>query len=126
MRIIKSKCRKCQKYHKLSLFWKDKSRGSGVCSICKNCYRKSDYGDKKRKYLREYMCAYNKSKKNQQKLLTRSLTKKAIKKGLIKVENCKECGAKAEAHHPDYTNHLKVIWLCDLHHRNIHITTNNP
>jgi len=121
-----SKCRKCKKHLELDSFWKDKSRGKGVCSICKDCYRNSDYGDTKRTYLRNYMRKYVKDKKNAQKLSTRKATKEAIKKGLIKVTGCEVCGNKAEAHHPDYSDPYNIQWLCDLHHREVHVSLNKP
>lgn len=117
-----SKCRKCQKHKSLDSFWKDKSRGSGVCSICKDCYRNSDYGDVKRTYIREYMRKYVLLEENQLKLATRRITKNAIKKGEIKVKPCEKCGEKAEAHHVNYKDPYDLKWLCDLHHRNEHAT----
>ena len=118
---MKSKCRKCQKHKELKEFWKDKSRASGVCSICKDCYRNSDYGDVKRKYLREYMREYVKLEKNQQKLSARKITKQAIKSGVIVEKGCESCGKKAEAHHKNYRDPYDIKWLCDLHHREEHL-----
>lgn len=31
-----------------------------------------------------------------------------------------ECICKPEAHHPDYSRPLDVVWLCDLHHKAAH------
>lgn len=40
------------------------------------------------------------------------------------------CGKKAQAHHPDYTKPLDVIWLCSSHHaeehRRLKLTGNDP
>ena len=33
---------------------------------------------------------------------------------------CIHCGKKAEAHHPDYSKPLDVVWLCFEHHREEH------
>lgn len=34
---------------------------------------------------------------------------------------CSECGAEpADAHHPDYTKPLEVVWLCRKHHGEAH------
>jgi len=33
---------------------------------------------------------------------------------------CLVCGKDAEAHHPDYSQPLDVIWLCDTHHKEVH------
>jgi hypothetical protein len=122
---MKSKCRVCLKHKLLSSFWKDKSRGSGVCSICKDCYRNSEYGDKKRTYIREYMKKYIKDPKNQNKLNARKITKQAIKDKILKVLPCEVCGQKAEAHHPNYNDPMNIKWLCDLHHRELHVNLTN-
>jgi hypothetical protein len=39
---------------------------------------------------------------------------------------CEICGAKAEAHHDDYTKPLEVRWLCFKHHREWHKNHDNP
>lgn len=31
-----------------------------------------------------------------------------------------ECSCKPEAHHPDYSRPLDVVWLCDMHHKEVH------
>lgn len=31
-----------------------------------------------------------------------------------------ECSCKPEAHHPDYSRPLDVVWLCDTHHKQAH------
>lgn len=45
----------------------------------------------------------------------------AIRKGLLKEQPCEVCGAeKVEVHHEDYSDHLKVRWLCHKHHVDLH------
>lgn len=34
-----------------------------------------------------------------------------------------ECNSKPEAHHPDYSKPLDVVWLCDAHHKQAHAQT---
>jgi hypothetical protein len=46
---------------------------------------------------------------------------RAVKAGVIKPHPCWVCGEKAEAHHPDYSAPLDVVWLCALHHRRLHL-----
>lgn len=31
-----------------------------------------------------------------------------------------ECAGKPEGHHPDYSQPLSVVWLCNSHHREVH------
>lgn len=44
----------------------------------------------------------------------------AIKSGKVRPEPCFICGAKAEAHHPEYSMPLVVTWLCPKHHKEAH------
>lgn len=42
---------------------------------------------------------------------------KAIREGRLTRQPCQECGtAPAEAHHPDYSQPLDVLWLCGACH----------
>lgn len=46
----------------------------------------------------------------------------ALKKGLLAKQPCRECGSEdSEAHHPDYSRPIDVIWYCRLHHRREHM-----
>lgn len=44
----------------------------------------------------------------------------AIRDGRVKQQPCWVCGKTAEAHHPDYSQPLDVVWLCVGHHRAAH------
>lgn len=44
----------------------------------------------------------------------------AIRDGKLTKQPCFECGAPAEAHHPDYSQPLDVVWLCPKHHKAVH------
>lgn len=44
----------------------------------------------------------------------------AIRDGKLIPEPCFICGAKAQAHHPDYSRPLSVTWLCPSHHKAAH------
>jgi hypothetical protein len=45
----------------------------------------------------------------------------AILKGELTKQPCQVCDAiKVIAHHKDYTKPLDVIWLCELHHKELH------
>lgn len=91
-----------------------------------------EYRKKNAERLREYNRLYNKnwrrkngyhnekrSKiKNAEKTKTRHRTMRAVMNGKIKKLPCVVCGSeKSQAHHDDYSDHLKVKWLCALHHR---------
>ena len=44
----------------------------------------------------------------------------AVREGRITPLPCLLCGAKAVAHHPDYSRPLDVVWLCQAHHKQAH------
>lgn len=44
----------------------------------------------------------------------------AVRDGKIEKWPCLICGDTAEAHHPDYSRPLDVVWLCNKHHREAH------
>lgn len=44
----------------------------------------------------------------------------ALRSGLLQKQPCWACGDEAEAHHPDYSRLLDVVWLCNPHHREVH------
>ena len=46
---------------------------------------------------------------------------RAVKSGAIEKWPCWVCGSEqSEAHHPDYSAPLDVVWLCTAHHRQAH------
>lgn len=44
----------------------------------------------------------------------------AVRDGRLVRLPCQVCGRDAEAHHPDYSNFLGVVWLCVDHHAQLH------
>lgn len=44
----------------------------------------------------------------------------ALRDGRLVRWPCQICGERAEAHHPDYSNFLGVVWLCVDHHAQLH------
>lgn len=45
-----------------------------------------------------------------------------VKRGTLKKEPCFLCNStvRIEAHHPDYSKPLWVVWLCRKHHIDLH------
>ena len=42
----------------------------------------------------------------------------AVRSGALKRKPCEKCGAtKVQAHHPDYSKPLEIVWLCEPCHR---------
>lgn len=51
----------------------------------------------------------------------RKITTRAIKKGLITKQPCKDCGEiNSEAHHEDYSLPYDIVWYCKYHHSQRH------
>ena len=66
-------------------------------------------------YLKEYRAA------NEDKYKAHMLVGSAVKTGRIAKLPCLICGSEnTEAHHPDYSSPLDVIWLCAAHHKQAH------
>ena len=43
-----------------------------------------------------------------------------LKSGSLVRLPCLICGNESEAHHPDYSRPLDVVWLCSSHHKEAH------
>ena len=69
---------------------------------------------KRNKYFRLY-----KKKRDPLKLKARRIIELLIRRKVLFKKPCKKCGknGRIEAHHPDYSRPLEIIWLCPKHHR---------
>jgi hypothetical protein len=57
-------------------------------------------------------------KADKKKLKARWKLNGELKTGKAKKKPCEVCGKeKVEAHHPNYSKPLEVVWLCHKHHR---------
>lgn len=135
-------CWKCKKEKEDSLFKTNKTRSSQIETFCKECdnekSREYYLRNKERINLRHqrynalhltkeyHYKQYLKLKdKAPEKYKARYTLKNAVYSGKVKKENCKICGSeKSQAHHPDYSKPLEVIWLCVKHHREEHYKLN--
>lgn len=116
------KCSSCKEEKDASLFHKDVSKQNGCSTYCKSCKKIKDQIYTK-KTLHE-------SRKTQKAEWRKNFPERkyahlqiyyALKKGTISKQPCFMCGEKAEAHHPDYSRPLDVVWLCLSHHRQAHL-----
>ena len=58
---------------------------------------------------------------NKEKIKAHKRLETAVCNGSLKRLPCEVCGdIKSQAHHPDYSKPLEVIWLCQLHHKQLH------
>lgn len=68
--------------------------------------------------------------KHKQKLKAHSAVNYALRIGAISrwpVCAIPECSCETvQAHHPDYSRPLEVVWLCDYHHKQAHSLVTKP
>lgn len=80
---------------------------------CRNYYKENTEKMKKLKY--DWM------KDNMEATKAHHAVNSALKKGTLKKLPCIKCKSEnVHAHHPDYSKPLEVIWVCPLHHKQIH------
>lgn len=92
----------------------------------KEYFNRPEIKEKARRYAKKYAKKRIKNPVEKVKIRARESLKKAVKIGKIKKPNsCSKCGKisnkeKIDGHHEDYTQPLKVEWLCKKCHRGIH------
>lgn len=99
---------------------------------CKTCRKphiadyQKDYVNKNKKVINarirgEY--ARLRREKFPEKTKARDTLNNSIKSGKIEKENCRVCSSskRIHAHHNDYSKPLKVVWLCPIHHKKLHL-----
>lgn len=81
------------------------------------------YEKNKKKCISERQARIYKEKKIKPQIYkARNALNNAVKSGKIIRNPCKKCGSKkVDAHHPDYSKPLKVIWLCRSCHAKEHL-----
>lgn len=113
------KCSACQELKSFEFFNIDKHQSSGYATYCKSCKKEKDKIRQKTRVVdKDKKDAWRKlfpDRKNAQAKVFR-----ALKSGKIFKQPCFVCGETAEAHHPDYSRPLDVVWLCPPHHRQAH------
>jgi hypothetical protein len=121
--LDKYKCRYCKK----DTFTRDEVHINGFRRYaCRPCeterarrYRATPNGRK-----RIYSAVYKSITKHRAKQTAREKLNTALRNGLVnKPSICASapCAVtKVEAHHPDYSKPLDVVWYCRVHHRRAH------
>ena len=131
-------CFKCLKLKPLSEFYKHAQMKDGTLNKCKSC-TKLDSHHRRHVTHRESVLEYDRLRAKQPHRISRAkaiqtrwkadhpdrrkahaILGNAVRSGKIVKLPCQECGAPAEAHHPDYSRPLSVVWLCPAHHKQLH------
>jgi transcription elongation factor Elf1 len=136
-------CFKCNTEKPLSEFYKHFGMADGHLNKCKQC-TKNDAFEQRHGKCRERILSYDRERASQPHRIEkkRAYAKKydtekrhqknanlivyrALKAGKIQKLPCLICGENSEAHHPDYSKPLDVVWLCSAHHKQAHALTRN-
>lgn len=130
-------CFKCGQVKSLSDFYRHPRMADGHLGKCKECARDdvSRHRDENIDRIREYdrmrgglpnRLAKNAErsvewrKSNPDRRAAQMSVQYAIRSGKLSPLPCWVCNKKAEAHHPDYSQPLDVVWLCRIHHAQVH------
>jgi hypothetical protein len=125
-------CKKCRQTKDIQDFYAHKATTDGRINFCKECVKErvrkhNSLPETKRKNNEWFKTEKGKNKlsrhankyraANKEKTYARNKLAYEIKLGKIEKQPCQVCGnEKVEAHHTDYSEPLKVMWLCFKHH----------
>ncbi len=125
-------CKECKEEKPFEAFYRDKRTIDGCYSRCKACHNKAADAKKMERYYSDpdfkakrieasrvwQKEAYGKRGKFMARQRARVEVRHAIRRGELVKGPCEECGEKAvQAHHPDYTQPLNIMWLCHECHK---------
>lgn len=143
-------CSKCHQEKSVSEFYfrRDRSRYISPCKSCTLLQRKEYYAlhsvqirARIQVYQASHIEAHRSSsrahyrrtastrrerlrcykKRNPERVLAHKIVYRALRDGTLLSGPCVLCGAlQSEAHHPDYSKPLEVVWLCRSCHRKLH------
>jgi len=135
---VQKACFKCLRVLPLTEFYKHPRMADGHLNKCKACSRSDSMQNRRKRmdYCRDYdrmrsrrpdrIARLRESVRRQrveepQKYKARTAAGNALRDGRIHKEPCYFCGATTdiEMHHPDYSQPLRVYWLCRLCHRKV-------
>ena len=130
-------CFKCNTEKPLTEFYAHPMMADGHLNKCKSC-TKADASahraaniEKWREYDRARATLPHR-RENAKRVIARWLVqfperrkahhavRSALRSGRLERQPCWVCGERAEAHHPDYSQPLDVVWLCPAHHKQAH------
>ncbi len=132
--ITEKQCCRCKKVLPIYQFWRRTDKR--YVPYCKNCSRlilrdnrarnEDTFKSKDKRYYDKHKQEISDKRKkdykeNYHKSVARQTVRSAIKKGTLVRRTCEKCPSlDSEAHHPDYTKPLEVVWLCGVCHHRLH------
>jgi len=133
------RCTKCGQVKPLTAFTPAKGYRGGRKTQCKACtaaylrqWRRQNLeharakARRQNRKRRDYLLAYRRTPDRQHKQAVRNVSYWAVKAGLLpKKDRCERCGAggkgvRLNRHHPDYSDPLRIEWLCTRCHGEAH------
>ena len=138
MTTTEKTCFKCNVTKPLTEFYTHSQMADGHLNKCKSCNKVDTRRNRfaHRDYYNEYdreRALTEKRKENAKKQQVKwreafperkraaCTVRRAVLKGIINKTHCFICGDEnVQAHHPDYSRPLDVIWLCVHHHKMAH------
>ena len=138
MTTTKKTCFKCHRTLSIEEFYRHSKMADGHLNKCKDCTKADTYESRHVKH-RDRVLQYDRErartperisaaaeiyerwkKQNQERRAAQIALGNAVRAKKVIPLPCAICGNKAEAHHPDYSSPLDVIWLCPAHHKQAH------
>lgn len=137
--MSEKRCFKCGETKPLTDFYKHPRMADGHVNKCKTCnksdvwHHRKDNIERIREYDRERSKRPERVAKTQrntaeyrekypERYAANTAVNNALRSGELEKWPCLCCGDdKVEAHHPDYSSPLSVVWLCAAHHKEIHL-----
>lgn len=128
-------CRKCGSHYGayskeglLAFFFGDRNKSDSMHTVCKACHKKYRRADAGTGRSRDIEKVNRQAARYPEKIKARNALKNAVAYGkIIRKTVCEKCESKhrVQAHHPDYSKPLDVMWLCHPCHMKEHgIVTN--
>jgi hypothetical protein len=132
----KRPCRKCKELRGFAEFALDKRTKDGLSGFCRKCANRAatNWAKNNKSRVRQIRAEWRRRNpdavrqetiqtrtKNPEGYRARYITNYAKRAGRIEQKPCQVCGeVNSQAHHPDYSKPLDVIWLCPEHHAQAH------
>ncbi len=134
------RCADCELDKPITEFYRDRQKADGLMARCKACanaavqrFRRTDSGVKSRRATEAKYRAIPEGRENRRighklyrkrhpgKVVAHMAVSHAIRSGELVPQPCAQCGYPVtEAHHPDYSKPLEIVWLCRKHHSEAH------
>lgn len=119
-------CTKCQTVLPIENFYRNQGRPDGRDSYCSECRLGVQKSPTVMGQLRAISARHR--ARHPERERARQIANRAIRSGTLTKGPCQfnGCGVlDVQAHHPDYSKPLEVVWLCREHHTEHHYSLNH-